>query len=46
MEVVLLGFGRWKWWWLGWWRRTAKLQFRQRKPDDPGQEPDDPGVSG
>ena len=36
------GVRRRRWWW---WR-TAEMQFRQRKPDDPGQEPDDPGGSG
>ena len=25
---------------------TAQVQFRQRKPDDPGQKSDDPGASG
>jgi hypothetical protein len=41
--VVEVGMRRRRWRWT---KTAKKMQFRQRKPDDPGLEPDDPGVSG
>ena len=53
-EGYVEGVGGIRWWskWVecggvgGGGEELQKMQFRQRKPDDPGQEPDDPGTSG
>jgi hypothetical protein len=54
LERFAEGFAEVRWWWSKWvcggvgggGQKLQEMQFGQGKPDDPGQEPDDPGGSG